>query len=58
MNAKDIEHMLTMVQEEARGLSKWELDFVASVADQFAATKSLSPRQTEVLERIYAEKTH
>ncbi len=42
---------------EGRNLSKWELDFTESVDDQFRRRGSISERQEEILERIYAEKT-
>jgi hypothetical protein len=45
------------IQEEGRGLSKWEQDFVQSVSNQFCERGSISDRQEEILERIYAEKT-
>lgn len=38
-------------------LTKWERDFVESIQDQFDDTGSISGRQEEILERIYAEKT-
>lgn len=38
-------------------LSEWELQFVKSVKDQLEKKGSLSARQIEVLERIYADKT-
>jgi len=52
-----IAHWLTTIQTEARGLSKWEEEFVGSIADQFERRGSISDRQEEILERIYAEKT-
>jgi hypothetical protein len=38
-------------------LTKWEEDFVESIDEQLADGRSLSERQAEILERIYAEKT-
>jgi hypothetical protein len=50
-------HFLDLIQTEAHGLSKWEEDFIDSVAEQLVKRRSLSDRQFEILERIYAEKT-
>lgn len=52
-----IEHWITVVNEEGHNLSKWELDFMDSITEQFASRNWLSDRQEEILERIYAEKT-
>ena len=38
-------------------LTEWEEKFVNSVKEQLERRGSLSPRQVEVLEKIYAEKT-
>jgi hypothetical protein len=38
-------------------MTKWEWEFVESVAEQFDIYGSLSERQEEILERIYAERT-
>ena len=48
---------LLVIEESGRDLTKWEGSFIESIADQFASTKSISDRQEEILERIYAEKT-
>ena len=48
---------LLAIEESGRDLTKWEGSFIESIADQFASTKSISDRQEEILERIYAEKT-
>jgi hypothetical protein len=52
-----IEHWITTVNEEGRNLSKWELDFMESITDQFKTRNWISDKQEEILERIYAEKT-
>lgn len=52
-----IEQWISVIQEEGHGLTNWEADFVESVAEQFAERQSISDRQEEILERIYAEKT-
>lgn len=40
-----------------RGLTKWEADFVDSVATQLDARGALTERQVEILDKIYAERT-
>jgi hypothetical protein len=52
-----IAHIFTELQRPKQKLTPWELDFIASVSDQFDRKGSLSPKQFAVLERIYAEKT-
>lgn len=41
----------------AKMLTDWEERFVASVSVQLELRGSLKPRQVEILERLYAEKT-
>lgn len=55
--AEMVKHMLTELEQPARELTSWETGFVASITDQFDRRGSLSDRQFEILERIYAEKT-
>lgn len=52
-----IEHWITTVQEEGRGLSKWEQDFMESIQERFETSRFITDRQEEILERIYSEKT-
>lgn len=53
-----IAEWIRMVNEEAsKPLSDWETSFMESITDQFDRTQSLSLKQEEILERIYAEKT-
>jgi hypothetical protein len=52
-----IESWLSAIEEDSDGLTKWEEGFVDSLRDQFDRTGSISDRQEEILERIYAEKT-
>lgn len=56
-DAKVIEHWITTINEEGRNLSKWELDFMESVTEQFSRSNSVSDKQEEIIERIYAQKT-
>ena len=54
---KVLRHWIDTIQDEGRGLTKWEHDFVASVEEQLDLHGTLTERQEEILERIYAEKT-
>jgi hypothetical protein len=52
-----IKHMLEALQTPQKSLSTWENQFLESISDQFDRTKSLSEKQFDRLETIYAEKT-
>ena len=52
-----IEHMLNELGHPIKDLTKWEDDFVSSLNNQFDTRGTLSDKQFEILERIYAEKT-
>lgn len=53
-----IAHWINTVNTEAlHKLTKWELDFMESITEQFEKRNSISDKQEEILERIYAEKT-
>lgn len=52
-----ISHWLRTIHEDGFGLSKWEEEFIESVALQFEERESISNKQEEILERIYSEKT-
>lgn len=57
-NAKQTyEDWLWKIREHAHGLSKWEAEFVDSIAQQLEERGTLSDRQADILERIYSEKT-
>ena len=43
--------------DEGRDLTSWECGFLGSLDEQFADSGSISDRQEEILERIYASKT-
>lgn len=45
------------LEENTKDLTKWEQSFVESLDDQLTRNGSISSRQEEILERIYAEKT-
>ena len=52
-----IAQWIATINEEGRNLSKWETDFMESVTEQFEERGSVSEKQQELIERIYAEKT-
>lgn len=44
-------------QHNGRGLTDWEEHFIESLDQQMTDGRGITPRQAEILERIYAEKT-
>lgn len=52
-----IRHWIETVNDEGRGLTAWEKQFMESITDQAGVTGSVSEKQQEILERIYAERT-
>lgn len=52
-----LEAFIEKIQTEGRGLTKWETDFVESVAEQLQSRGSLTVDQVEVLDRIYVRCT-
>ena len=52
-NKEIIESYLRMLETPRKPLSKWEENFLASLAEQVQAQGSLSERQFEILDRIY-----
>lgn len=54
---KVIQSWIDDVINVGRGLTKWENEFIADIDQQFRESGSLSPKQEEILERIYANKT-
>jgi hypothetical protein len=54
---KKLQHWFDTLEEEGVNLSTWEMEFVASVKEQFERRGTLSDKQIDVLERIYADKT-
>lgn len=57
VTAELITHMLKCLEDPYKRLSQWEENFIMSVTDQWESRHSLSAKQVETLERIYAEKT-
>ena len=51
-----IEHFFKELERPKGELTAWELEFVASVKDQFDRKGSLSVKQFEILERIHSER--
>lgn len=50
-------HQVEEIRQNGRGLSDWELNFIMSIKRQLEEGRQLSIKQTEVLDRIYEEKT-
>ena len=57
MTKELIQHMLTALETPNKELTKWEENFLGSLEEQFKAKGTLSDKQTEILDRIYTEKT-
>lgn len=55
--ASVLNEWIIAVQQDSHDLTQWEADFIDSLSAQFEQRKSMSERQEEILERIYAEKT-
>jgi len=54
---EQIRMMLDALETPSKELTKWEQQFLESIADQFDRTQTLSDKQFDILDRIYAEKT-
>ena len=52
-----IQQMLNQLETPSKDLTKWEENFLESIAEQFETRGTLSDKQYEILDRIYAEKT-
>lgn len=52
-----IEHWISTILSEGRGVTKWEQTFVEDLAEQIEESGTLSERQEEILESIYAKRT-
>lgn len=50
-------YFIEELQHPYKPLTKWEEGFLVSVNDYFINRGSLTDKQFEILERIYAEKT-
>ena len=52
-----VEDWLDSIWGHAGRLTQWEREFIESVTEQWEERRSLSGRQLDILEKIYAEKT-
>ena len=52
-----IEHFFRELENPYKPLTNWEADFLVSIGNQFQERGTLTDKQFDVLERIYAEKT-
>lgn len=58
IDEETLRHWIKTIKDEASDkLTSWEIDFIDSVESAINLVGKLSPRQEEILERIYAEKT-
>ena len=51
-----MDRWLEEIECQATGLTKWEEHFLESIKEQLGNTGSVSPRQEEIIERIFNEK--
>ena len=51
-----LKQQIDAIQNEARDLTEWEDNFIKSVIGQFKMKGWLSPKQCQIVERIYSEK--
>jgi len=51
-----LEYWLEKIDTDAKGLTKWEENFIESIKEQLEKRGTLSDRQIEILEKIYTEK--
>jgi len=49
--------MFSELENPKKELTSWEEGFISSIRDQFDRRGTLSERQAEILEKIYADKT-
>lgn len=54
---EELKRFVSEIQEANVELSKWEEGFLESVAEQLDTRGTLSDRQVEILDSLYAEKT-
>lgn len=56
-NEELIRHMLVTLKKVGKGLTTWEDAFIDSIEKYFEKKGTLTEKQFDTLERIYAEKT-
>lgn len=54
---EQIKMMLDALETPSKELTKWEENFLESLADQFERKGTLSDKQFHTLDNIYTEKT-
>ena len=54
---KLVEEWINYINEHGVNLTKWELDFMESITEQFELYRRLSDKQVDIVERIYTDKT-
>lgn len=47
----------TILDEASDELTDWEINFIESINNQLVSGRTLSQKQADIVERIYAEKT-
>jgi hypothetical protein len=52
-----IQQMFHALESPNKDLTEWEENFLESISKQFDQRGTLSDKQFEILDRIYAEKT-
>jgi hypothetical protein len=52
-----VEKWIKTCLEDGKGINAWENEFLVSVSEQLERKGTLSDRQEEIIERIYADKT-
>ena len=56
-NMEEVRKWIKACQEDGKGITAWENEFLDSVSAQLEKKGTLSDKQVEIIERIYAEKT-
>jgi len=51
-----VDDWIERINTEARNLSEWETSFMESITERWDATRTLSDKQLEIVERIYTNK--
>ena len=54
---EEVRKWIKACQEDGKGITAWENEFLDSVSAQLEKKGTLSDKQVEIIERIYAEKT-
>ncbi len=56
-DAQDWDEWLDQIAERGVNLTAWEIDFVEDMQGKRAAKRTLTDKQVEILERIFAQRT-